>query len=157
VALAGINQGCLWLQSHPEITFNSGVATAIGFAVFFGAVMLVYGVLIGPFIMAFVGGWLGGEGDPDDIRQAIAWSLVPQAWAAVLWIPLIAIAGRNAFNPEPPPIALPLILPIVIAGFWTAVLQVAGLAEALRFSIWRALVSIIILSIPVFLFQAWSR
>jgi Yip1-like protein len=155
VALAGINQGFVWLQNHSQFAFRGGVETAAGFALFFGAVTLVYSVLVGPFLLAFVGGWLGGDGDPVDIRQAVAWSLVPQAVAAPLWIPLLAAYGRNAFNPQGLPLmALALVFLIAIAAFWTLPLQVAGLAEALRFSIWRALLSIFILSLPLFVFGA---
>jgi hypothetical protein len=156
VALAAVNQGFAWVQNHPQFASRGGVETVAAFALFFGAVMLLYSVLVGPFMLAFIGGWLGGDGDPVDIRQAMAWSLVRQALAAPLWILLLAAYGRKAFHPQDlPPMALPLLLLITMAAFWTLPLQVAGLAEALRFSIWRALLSILILSLPLFLFGAW--
>ena len=156
VALAGVSQGFGWVTNHPQFASRGGVETVAAFALFFGAAALVYSVLVRPFMLAFVGGWLGGDGDPVDIRQAMAWSLVPQALAAPLWFLLLAAYGRKAFNPQDLSLmALPLLLLITMATFWTVTLQVAGLAEALRFSIWRALLSLIILSLPLLLFAAW--
>src|SRR5687768_14341988 len=33
-----------------------------------GVLQVFFGVLIGPFLLAFSGGWFGGQADPDEIR-----------------------------------------------------------------------------------------
>lgn len=50
--------------------------------------LTMFGVLVGPFLLAFAGEWFGGEADPGDIRQAIAWGYAPFAVAGLCWIPL---------------------------------------------------------------------
>jgi hypothetical protein len=119
VALAGVQQALLWVfQNYTYAVQQPG--TAAGFAVFFGVVGLVYSVLISPFLIAIVGGWFGGDGDADDVRQAVAWSNVPVAVAVVAWIPLFAAFGWKAFNPDPSPqtplqwLALCFLLPLAI-------------------------------------------
>ena len=151
VALASMSQGLLWLQGNPRVVLEGSAAAAAGMALFFGALMLVYSVIVGPFLLAIVGGWLGGEGDASDVRQAIAWSLVPQAAAVIVWIVMLAVFGRLVFTPDPPVYTAPSFLAIAVLGVWTFVLQVAVLSAALRFSIWRALLLIVIFSIPVIL------
>ena len=47
---------------------------------------------------AIVGGWLGGDADPTDLREAIAWSYVPIAASSVLWIPILLTLGMRAFG-----------------------------------------------------------
>src|SRR5687767_12452789 len=48
----------------------------------------VFGILVGPFLLAIVGGWLGGEADPTEIRHAVVWSNVPFAVATAAWVPV---------------------------------------------------------------------
>jgi hypothetical protein len=140
------------MQNYPYAIQQPG--TAAGFAVFFGVVQLFYGVLIVPFLIAIIGGWFGGDGDADDVRQAVAWSNVPLAVAVVAWIPLFAAFGWKAFNPDPSPqtalqwLALCFFLPLAIVPIWAFVLQIAGVAVALRFSIWRSLACVLILVLP---------
>jgi hypothetical protein len=137
--------------------------TAAGFALFFGMVQLLYSVLISPFLIALVGGWFGGEGDADDVRQAVAWGLVPLAFTLTAWIPLFAAFGWNAFDPDRLPetavqwLALCFVVPLAIAPIWTFVLQVAGVAVALRFSVWRALACLLILIIPAAMLTVMLR
>jgi hypothetical protein len=158
VAIAAVHQSLQWLQTNHRFAAGSDPVSAVVSALLFGGAALVYSVLIGPFLLAFVGGWLGGAGDADDIRQAIAWSYVPTAVATVLWIPVLAAFGWRAFSADLTPrtaaqwMALPVLLLISVAALWTLVLQVGGLAEAQRFSIVRAVVSILILTVPLLLF-----
>lgn len=160
VTLAGIHQSLQWLQTHHGFTSGSDAVTALVFALLFGGAALVYSVLIGPFLLAFVGGWLGGTGDADDIRQAVAWSYVPTGAATALWIPVLAAYGWRAFSADLAPrspaqwIVLPVLLAISAAAIWTLLLQIGGLAEAQRFSIVRAVLSILILSVPLLLLGA---
>ncbi len=158
VALAGLHQSLQWMQSNHKMVASSDGLTAIGFALVFGGAALVYSVLIGPFLLAFIGGWLGGSGDADDIRQAVAWSYVPTAVASILWIPVITAYGWRAFSGDLTPqsaaqlLALPVMLLISVAALWTLAVQIGAVAEAQRFSILRSFLSILILSAPLLLF-----
>jgi hypothetical protein len=162
VALAGVQQALLWVMQNYTYAIQEPRAAA-GFAVFFGVVQLGYSVLISPFLIAIIGGWFGGDGDADDVRQAVAWGLVPLAVTLVAWIPLLTAFGWNAFNPGRSPqtalqwLAFCFFLPLAIAPIWAFVLQIAGVAVALRFSIWRALACLLILVFPAALLGVMSR
>ena len=114
-----------------------------------GSAGTIFGVLIGPFILAFVGGWLGGNADPAEIRQAVAWSYAPFAVAGLCWMP-VAILYRDRSS-DMPVTLLPLVLAALIGALWSLVTQVAMLAEVQQFSILRAIASIVIVLIPTLL------
>lgn len=138
------------MQFDPDETVN---VSQSAMPVVLGALQTVFGVLVGPFLLAFVGGWLGGEADPGEIRQAIAWGYLPFAVAGLCWIPL-ALAYRGTLSqPEPEvPLALvPLVLAAMVGVSWSIVTQVIMLAEVQRFSIFRAIASMVVLLIPAFL------
>ena len=114
-----------------------------------GSAGTIFGVLIGPFILAFVGGWLGGNADPAEIRQAVAWSYAPFAVGGLGWMP-VAILYRDRSS-DMPVTLLPLVLAALIGALWSLVTQVAMLAEVQQFSILRAIASIVIVLIPTLL------
>ena len=156
VALAGINQALSWLMSNnASSTPNPG--TAVGFALFFGVGQLIYGVLITPFLIAILGGWFGGEGDAADVRHGIAWGLVPQAFVLIAWVPLLAAFGWRTFDSTPEAetllqgLALLCLIPLAVAPFWTFALQVGAVAAAMKLSVWKALVTVLILALPTLL------
>jgi hypothetical protein len=121
---------------------------------------MIFGVLIGPFLMAIVGGWLGGEADPSDLRHAVAWSYVPVAATSLLWIPIFLTIGTRAFATDGGPLvgvewlSLPLLVAISLSYVWTIPLLVGGLAAAQRFSIARAIAYVVVLSVPLFMLTA---
>jgi hypothetical protein len=151
IALAALHQVFAALQAV-DGTFSPSrsVMPAI-----LGALQIVFGVLIGPFLLAFVSSWLGGEADADDIRHAVAWSYVPHAIFGLLWIPiLIAFGGPPAgATPEGAAqwIAVLLALVIFAGALWTLVLEVIMIAEVQHFAVWRAIIAIVILLIPLLL------
>ena len=126
-----------------------------------GVLQVVFGVLVGPFFLAFSGGWFGGQADPEDIRQSLAWSYAPFAVTAVCWIPVI-LAGAGGITPAAvdAPSASVLLRALlflavtfvyVAALIWTFVLQVITLAEVQHFSVPRSLGSIVVWMVPLFL------
>jgi hypothetical protein len=142
-----------------DLQFDSAGAlnpSASFMPVVIGAAQIVFGVLVGPFLLAFVGSWFGGEGDPSDIRQGLAWGYLPQAAASLCWIP-IAVTSGNALAGDAADVPWLVVIAslIVSAGaLWSLVTQVITLAEAQRFSILRAVASLVILLIPVMLLGA---
>ena len=112
-----------------------------------------FGVLVSPFLLAFVGGWLGGDADPADIRQAVVWGNVPYAVAAVGWIPLALWFKGSLSDPNATiPLAIvPFMLALGVAAVWSVVTQILALAEVQQFSVWRAIASVVILMIPMLL------
>jgi len=162
VALAGINSSLLWLLNGSGEALREP-ASALGFALFQGGLQLVYGVLISPFIIGLIGGWLGADGDAVDIRLAIAWAYLPVAAAVILWLPLFALFGWSALhmNTETPTpaqaLALLLYLPLGLAPTYGFALQVGGVAAALQTSLWRALAILLIPAVPAILLMGAFR
>jgi len=144
------------LAAKGELSFTMAAMPTI-----IGVLQVVFGVLIGPFLLAFSGGWFGGQADPEEIRQSLAWSYAPFAVTAVCWIPvMLAGGGPVAPGQVDAPSASMLLkalllfavtLVYVAALLWTFVLQVITLAEVQHFSVPRSLGSIVVWMIPLLL------
>ena len=153
VALAALHQVFASMQGDPvEGGFSASRSVM---PVILGALQIVFGVLVGPFLLAFVSSWLGGEADADDIRHAVAWSYVPHAIFGFLWIPILIAFGGPPAGVTPAGAAqwiAALLLLVIFAGVvWTVVLEVIMIAEVQRFAIWRAILSMAILVMPLIL------
>jgi len=136
---------------HGALATMGGLAAngqlSLGLAVMptlIGVMQVLFGVLIGPFLLAFSSGWFGGQAQPDDIRQSLAWSYAPYAVTALVWIPLLIpfgdpITPEAIDNPSASTILRGLLLLgasliYFVALAWTTVLQVITLAEVQQFS-----------------------
>jgi hypothetical protein len=119
--------------------------TTISFYVLASSKMLFYYLVVSPFLLALVGRWLGGHADAGLIRQVVAWSMVPVAVASAFWIPIVLLVGRRVLTE-----ALTGPLPAVtdfaaaVCGAWSDVVYVGMLAEVQRFSLGRAIISLIV-------------
>jgi len=142
------------LAARGDLSFNMAVMPTV-----LGVLQVIFGVLIGPFLLALSGGWFGGQADPAEIRQSLVWSYAPLAVTAFSWIPVL-MAGAPAAAPDQADLAAAanvpwLLLAVTLVYFaallWTLVLQVVTLAEVQHFSIPRSLVSIVVWMIPLML------
>ena len=111
-------------------------------------VFKIYGV---GSLIYWPGRWLGGEDRVDRIRAAVAWSGMPNVLALLLWVPAFCFLQEELFTSEVPRIESSLFLASVdvvfrvalaVAAVWSAVLLVATVAEAQRFSILKALANL---------------
>ena len=164
VALAALHQvlAAILGAMGPDGTITTARATMPAVV---GGLQMIFGVLVGPFILAFTSGWFGGQADPDDIRQSVAWSYAPLAVATIFLMPILAastslrqadIAGNvmTASQIGAALIALGALVLYFAAIAWALVLQVVTLAEVQRFSILRAIGSLTILLVPLLLLKA---
>jgi hypothetical protein len=157
VALAALSSALLNMQLDDTGALS---ASRSFMPVVIGVLQLLFGVLVAPFLLAFVGGWFGGEADPTDIREAVAWSYVPIAVCSALWIPLLLIGGTRVFGRDWASesgmhwIAVPMILGITVSYIWSVPLLVGAIAEVQRFSIGKAILCLIVLVVPAMLLSA---
>jgi hypothetical protein len=123
-----------------------------------GGLMLLYGA--GAFIK-WTGKFLGGQGSYVQIRAAFAWSSVPLIWGLLLWIPGIAMFGDEVFTRETPRIDSNFGLLAaytgwnmlhVVAFVWSFVIFLKCLAEAQQYSMWRALLNVLLSPLPFIVF-----
>lgn len=156
IVLVAVNQ--VLASVVPNMSEGGFSAGTVAMGVILGVAQLIFGVLIGPFLLAFAGGWLGGEADPSEIRLSVVWSSVPLAVAAFFWIPaLVASPELSAADAESLSMSqlmaglLLLLFGVVyfVSVVWTVVLQVITLAEVQRFSILRSIASYVILFVPL--------
>lgn len=129
---------------------------------------------IGGFISLYISGgvlyltgrWLGGRANGSEIRAALAWSSAPKIVGLVLWLPLLALFGRENFTTVTPrmdflltnyPILWVIVIGLIVFAIvllvWQFVLYLLCLSEVQRFSVWRALgatlIPFLILLVPV--------
>jgi hypothetical protein len=100
-------------------------------------------------LVRLAGSWLGGQATSADLRVATAWSMVPVLWSLPLWVPKILLFGREAFSTTSTPridtsgaltaLYLLFLLVDLVVFVWYLVLSVVCVAEANRFSTWRAI------------------
>jgi Yip1-like protein len=122
------------------------------------------------WLVRLAGLWLGGRGERMDVMTALAWSCVPAIWGLLLWLPRAALLGEETFRSAPagieenPPAALflgLLGLVQVIMALWGTLITLKCIAEAHRFSAWRALGAFILAglagAVPVLLLLTAAR
>ena len=142
------------------------LAAALSLGILGGILSLV--LLTG--LVRLAGLWLGGQGGRRDVMTALAWSSVPAVWGLLLWLPRAALLGEETFRSVPasiegnPPAALflgLLGLAQAIIDFWGFMITLKCIAEAHRFSAWRALGALILAglaaAVPVSLLLAAAR
>lgn len=132
-----------------------------GLAAVAGPISGMIGLYIGGFLLKHAGHWLGGSGNGVNVRAAVAWSSVPIIWALLLWIPSLAIFGKDLFTTEAPRVAehlglyFALLAIEMVFAVWSVVIFLRALGQVHGFSAWRAigasLIAISIVVIPIFL------
>jgi hypothetical protein len=104
-------------------------------------------------LMLWSGKWLGGLAPYLHIRAAVSWSNVPNLVNVISWLIMIAVFGAFALSPDfakraftGPELALVSVLFFaqLVSSVWSIVILITGLAEVQKFSIWKAILNIII-------------
>ncbi len=120
---------------------------------------------IGAFLIRWTGNWIGGAGDKSDIKVAYAWTNVPAIIGLILWILQLLLFGDEMFTTEMDRVdsnTSLYVLFFVIAAIemvlmvWGIIILIKGIAEAQRFSSWKAignlLLSALVVLVPIILF-----
>lgn len=104
-------------------------------------------------LISWTGKWLEGRADTQSILRILAYSLFPSLFILILLIPQIAIYGNGMFQSDYDPSNSGLINNIVyfgllligaVLGIWSFVLSVIGISEVQKFSIWKALLNLLL-------------
>lgn len=157
-ALLGISQSLDQAANH-DLGSRHGLPAILAGSALCGAVAGPAFVVVAAALLRWTGSWLGGRATASDVRAALTWGQIPAASATPLWIPIVVAGGVEVFRarPDVPDAAasatiLACGLAMAVAALWGVATSVACLAEAQRFSAWRALGSValalLLLAVP---------
>jgi len=117
----------------------------------------IIGLYIDGALFRWTGSWFGGQATSEQVRAAFAWSSIPRIAALVLWLPLLGLYGAEMFTSDKPRAVsnlAPLLLGAALGAIldlWSLFLLIKTVAEAHRFSAWRALAALAIPTIVLFI------
>jgi hypothetical protein len=116
------------------------------------------GISFTSIIVYWAGKLVKGRSRYKELRCAVAWSNVPNVVTCVAWVLLAIFVGGALFTPGfySEGMALPAITTLLfglqaIAAVWAFVLFLIALSAVQRFSIWRAIVNVLIPFVLLFL------
>ena len=148
ICLAGIGES-LNRASNRNAGDKLSLEVILALACILGPLGGLFGVWMYSHLIRISGKWIGGLGDYEEIKAAIAWASVPNVTGLVLWIPLLLIAGKEAFTEDAPNLvansnlaiaAFSLAIVQLILGIWSLVLLCNTIAEVQDYeSAWRGL------------------
>lgn len=126
-----------------------GIAAAVLLGGPVAGVIIMYVVAA---ILRWTGKWFGGQAHSSEIAAAYAWSNVVQLPVLLLYVVLIALLGLSFFTDgfgeataSAGVVALLLGIGLAVIGFqlWSAVVFIVMLAEVQKFSLVKALLSVV--------------
>lgn len=160
-ALSGVSQ---MLNQTDGAVEELGIYGTLGLAIVVGPLVGILQLYILAWLYRLTCGWLGGVATTVEMRSALAWSSVPNIWALLLWVPLLAlIAFNNNQNPLAgmengadfgggSPLLIPFLLLAAIGGviaLWQLIIMLKCIGEVSQFSAWRALLGTILAGLVV--------
>jgi len=104
-------------------------------------------------LISWTGKWFEGTADTQSILRILAYSLFPSIFILILLIPQIAIYGNSMFQSDYDTsntglinniVYYGLLLCGVVLGIWSFVLSIIGISEVQKFSIWKALLNLLL-------------
>lgn len=126
---------------------------ALGLTLLLGPVMGLGELFLGSWLLALVGRWLGGQGDPRTVRTVMAWAGLPNVAALLCWFIMLLLAGEALFTEHSDVVMKALSgnhLFVTVAtlqmllGFWSISLLVIGLGIAQRLPMGKALLNLLL-------------
>lgn len=161
IVLEGLARG-LDIASNRNLGDTLSLSGILVLAGVMGPLGWLIGVFIWSGLLRWTGSRLGGQAESTEVRAAIVWSGIPAVGILLLWIPILALLGKEMFSSSLPTVeaqpllALPLLallLAQTVLSLWSLGLSILCLAEVHRFSVWRSLaatfLSAAIFAVPI--------
>ncbi len=113
----------------------------------------IIGISICAWLLHITGRFIGGKGNYQGIRAAVAWSNVPNFVTILMWIVLLGVFGTQVFNKNfsetqffgyQAGIIFLVMLVETITSVWGFIILLNALGEVQGFSIWKALLNVVI-------------
>lgn len=162
--LAGLNGLPLLLHIAQNMLLGQrySILVILAVAIILAFVVGIINITIGSFFCWITGKWMGGKSDFVNVRTAVAWSNAPNLVTAILWLSLVVIFQRHFFDGQYVNTTLAWQQTLLVAtgviqlavSIWTLVILVAGISKVQGFSIWKAILNVL-LSILLFIAASW--
>lgn len=113
-----------------------------------GSFVGVLGLYVGSFVIRWTGKWIGGVGNTQHIRAAMAWANVPSVVNLLIWVPQLLLVGHEMFTKATPRLegSLSLSSAMLVLGtiqtvmsIWAIFIFFKSLGQVQGFSAWKAL------------------
>lgn len=151
-AISGIFQ---WVDNAAkrEAGDTLGLTAIVVLALVLGPISGILTLHVAGFLFRATGGMFGGRASGEEVRAALAWSSVPDSFLLLLYIPYIALWGREGFMSaelagEFTGIQWIVLLLIGVVGLpltiWKAFISVMTMAEVHRFAWWKGLLTYLV-------------
>ncbi len=110
-------------------------------------------ISLSSLLILWTGKWIGGMGNYTTIRSAVAWSNVPNFITSLTWLALLAVFGglvlnqgfsETSFVGYQAGIVFIIFLIQSIVSIWGFIILLKTVAEVQEFSVWRALLNVVI-------------
>jgi hypothetical protein len=117
------------------------------------------GITVSAWLLHICGKLIGGKGTFPTVRAAVAWSNVPNAVTILMWAVLLGIFGAQVFSKNfaemqfvgyQAGVLFLVMLIESIASVWGFIILLSALREVQGFSIWKAILNIVIPFVAVF-------
>ncbi len=126
------------------------------------------GISISSWLVHFTGKWIGGKGNFLTIRTAVAWSNAPNIVSILMWVVLFGVFGARVLNKnfsegqfvgyQAGTLFLVMLIESIVS-IWGLVILLNGLKEVQGFSIWKALLNLVIpfvIVVAIIWIAAWA-
>jgi len=138
---------------------NFALATVVPiWAILLGSLVVctflgMVGISISSWLVHIFGRMIGGKGNFQEIRAAVAWSNVPNFVTVFMWFVLLGVFGPQVFNKNfsemqfvgyQAGILFLVMLLESIVSIWGFIILLSTLREVQGFSIWKAILNVVI-------------
>lgn len=126
------------------------------------------GISFSSWLVHFTGKWIGGKGTFQTIRTAVAWANAPNIVSILMWVVLFGSFGAQVLNKNfsegqfvgyQAGILFLVMLIESIVSVWGLVILLNGLKEVQGYSIWKALLNLVIpfvIVVAIIWIAAWA-
>lgn len=138
---------------------NLGLTAVVPiWAIFIGSLVVctflgIIGISISSWLLYIFGRMIGGKGNFQTVRAAVAWSNVPNFVTILMWIVLLGVFGSQVFNRNfsemqfvgyQAGILFLVMLVESIVSVWGFIILLSTLREVQEFSVWKAILNVVI-------------
>lgn len=115
---------------------------------------------LGAGLMARIGRFIGGQGEPAQLRTVMAWAGLPNVLGLLSWLLMLVVLGSDLFMPRTPELMAVMssnklflfaALLQMLFGFWSVALLVIGVATAQGMAMSKALLNLLLAAMAAML------